>query len=377
MVRIIPFIDLHAHFAMHLDLPPSGDYYTDRRNRTALGIANFAFNYGFSPRVTIPLARAGHVSAFGSVLYDPADEFCKPQSSPHNPFANLQAQRYELEANLRSDSVQIVRTPDELEAVVFAGEKIAVFHCVEGGFALDRNPDNVLRLARLGVAYVILAHLFFRDVSTSANAFPCLTDKSFNKLFPQPDEGLTKVGKDLCAALFDAGIIVDIAHASPAAVDDIFTIQERYPGQPVICSHTGVRDTSSPSYLINVSKETILRIHATGGITGVIFFDHWLRPQGSSESSIALLLRSISCILETTGTDTSVGIGTDLDGFIRPIRGLENYSRIPALQEALEKNHYSRQTIERIMYRNVIDVLKRGWRAPSATLMRNSGSAEL
>lgn len=125
MAATIPFIDLHAHFAMHLNFPPrpTGDNEADKRNATLMRIANLVANYGFSPRVTIALAQRGHVCAFGSVLYDPADEFCKPQE----PFKNLLAQIDEVEANLLGDSVQIVRSADELERVILDGKKIAVF----------------------------------------------------------------------------------------------------------------------------------------------------------------------------------------------------------------------------------------------------------
>ena len=59
-----------------------------------------------------------------------------------------------------------------------AQDKIAFVHCVEGGFHLGGTPgsvdDAVKQLAARGVAYVTLAHLFWRQVATNAPAIPFL-----------------------------------------------------------------------------------------------------------------------------------------------------------------------------------------------------------
>ena len=73
-------------------------------------------------------------------------------------------------------------------------------HCVEGGFHLGATPEqvdaSVTALAARGVAYVTLAHLFWRRVAANAPALPFLPDALYNRLFPQPaGERLTDLGE--------------------------------------------------------------------------------------------------------------------------------------------------------------------------------------
>ena len=62
-------------------------------------------------------------------------------------------------------------------------------HCVEGGFHLGATPQqvdaNVTALAGRGVAYVTLAHLFWRRVAANAPAIPFIPDGCMCALFPQ------------------------------------------------------------------------------------------------------------------------------------------------------------------------------------------------
>ena len=63
----------------------------------------------------------------------------------------------------------------------------------------------VERLADSGVAYVTLAHLFWRQVATNAPAIPFLPDWLYRRVFPQPDRGLTELGTAAVRAWFASG----------------------------------------------------------------------------------------------------------------------------------------------------------------------------
>src|SRR6202007_2808583 len=165
------------------------------------------------------------------------------------------------------------------------------------------NPDNLSVLAKRGVAYVIVAHLFFRGVATCVNAFPFLPDPIFDVLNPDqdPDVGLTTLGRAIVDRLFQAKILVDITHCSERAQDAIFAIAEDYPGQPVISSHNGVRGESD--YPLNLSDRAISRIADSGGVIGVILFPHWLREphhQLSGADGFLLLFVTIAYLKDKT-----------------------------------------------------------------------------
>ena len=360
--RIRSFLDLHAHFPMHFDPPKTGIEKDDDRNRKLLRLANRLLNFEspFSgPRVTLRKARSGGLRGLASVLFNPQDEFF----NPCKPFKNLLTQADCVEKEVaKHKSFVMVRNGKELSKVLAQDEKIAVFHCVEGAHAIE-SPSNVTKLAKRGVAYVVLAHLLYREIARSVNPFPCLDDKSYERLFCQPQHGLSVLGKDICEALFCNRILVDITHCHPKAIDDVFQIADRYPGQPVITSHTAAY-CLNPA-LINVNDKIIIRIRDRCGVIGIIFYDHWLKIKGRRLSGISLLFEHIDHVAKICGSPErpsfdNIAIGSDLDGFITPVQGLENLSRARDFAKNLTKK-YGKENAEKILWKNACRVLELGW----------------
>src|SRR4030095_5327219 len=73
----------------------------------------------------------------------------------------------------------VVHGVAELDDALSAG-RVALVHCVEGGFHLGDTPEavehGVTELAQRGVGYMTLSHLFWRSVATNAPALPFLPD---------------------------------------------------------------------------------------------------------------------------------------------------------------------------------------------------------
>jgi microsomal dipeptidase-like Zn-dependent dipeptidase len=349
-------IDLHAHFPMQLKYPPLA---TDPRRDKLLGqLLRIARRLAsFDPlrgaRVTLRDAKKARVG-FGSVLHDPANEFC-PASMP---FANIREQLRLTESAIDDRAFRIVRTPAELEDAI-AQDLLPVFHCLEGGFSLE-SAYNIAELADRGVAYIILAHLLYRGVARIANALPCFTDRSYDDLFHQPNVGLTDLGKDICRAMFREGVLVDLTHMAQPAIDDVFRIAAEFdPHPPIIASHVCPR--SRAAYMLNPSDETMRRIADSGGLIGIIWFGHWLRPAESTQNDLQLVVDAIRTAVNVVGVEC-VGVGSDLDGFLQPVDGLHDIGAFGALAEALRNNHFDSATIGKILHGNVRRVLARGWR---------------
>jgi microsomal dipeptidase-like Zn-dependent dipeptidase len=173
-------------------------------------------------------------------------------------------------------TVRLATNPGEVERLFDAQQRF-LFHCLEGSFAFGGDPANVAVAAARGVAYVIVAHLFFRGVATCANAFPFLPDELFEELNPEQTvgTGLTTLGQDVVSEIFRNRMLVDVTHCTERARADIFTIAKKFPGAAVISSHNGVQHESK--YPLNLSDEAIRQIADTGGLIGVILFPHWLR----------------------------------------------------------------------------------------------------
>lgn len=324
--------------------------------------ANLLLNYqAGEPRVSLQKLVAGSPGGIGSVLCDPEDEFFHGARPVPGAFKNLLAQMDNVEKEV-AGSVTVVLNPATLRRCLESGQRF-LFHCVEGAYGLGGKPNNVSVLAQRGVAYVIVAHLFFRGVASCVNAFPFFPDVIFNGINPKRNlkVGLTKLGHQIVERLFREKVIVDITHCSERAQDDIFAIAKKYPGQPVISSHNGVRGNSD--YPLNLSDDAIHRIADSGGVIGVILFPHWLRQphhQLSGADGFSLLFKTIDYLKEKTGGYDHIAIGSDLDGFIKPLRGCENYAETPALVAAVQKHYGS--AADKILYQNALRVLEKGWR---------------
>lgn len=176
------------------------------------------------------------------------------------------------------------------------------------------------------MAYVTLAHLFWRRVATNAPALPFLPDPGYRLLFPQPAEGLTDLGRAAITAMCKERMLIDLSHMSERALEDCFSLLDELDPQretPVLSSHSGYR-FGRQEY--NLTDATIGRIAERDG---VIFAEHQLldglgRSPKSLEGSVAALAQHVDRIAELTGSHRHTAIGSDLDGFIKPtLAGLQ------------------------------------------------------
>ncbi|MGA2011985.1 MAG: membrane dipeptidase [Solirubrobacteraceae bacterium] len=378
-------VDLHAHFPMHL--LPDEQQQTHERVRAwwrqslearLVGLISHAANYqgpGDTPSVTPALMRDGDVGVALSVLYAPFNEMDLTQRYGAPPeqryFTDLLDQRQTVEDYARDHpgEIAIAHSPAELDALLPAGAPVLI-HAVEGGFQLGGEAeirDNVRTLAGLGIAYVTVAHLFFRDVATNAPALPFLPDRVYNDVFRQQrDEGLTAVGRAAVEAMVDEGILIDITHMRSQSIHDVLNLLDaRDPAReiPVIATHMAYR-FGGLEYCFD--DDTVTAVAQRGGVLGCILCEHYITsglPGGASSlaHSIDSLCRHIDRIHELTGSYDNIGIGSDLDGYIKPaLPGLEHMGRMAQLQSAL-RTRYGDQDAEKIAGANALRVLRSAW----------------
>jgi microsomal dipeptidase-like Zn-dependent dipeptidase len=203
----------------------------------------------------------------------------------------------------------------------------------------------------------------YRNIATCANGIPHLPDAWFKILNPQnPLEGLTKLGKKIAQAAIANGIILDVTHCSDRAQEEVFELAASYhPKVPVVSSHAGVRCRAD--HQLNLSDYAIDRIAELGGVIGTIIYPYWLRKAGSTDDGLDLVTSTIDYIAGRTGGYDHVAIGTDMDGFIEPVRQCPNYSQIAVLEQYL-RQRYEKPTAEKVLWRNALRVLQEAWGAP-------------
>jgi membrane dipeptidase len=201
---------------------------------------------------------------------------------------------------------------------------------LEGAHCLEGDIDNLDAFYRAGVRYIGLAHFFDNEWAGSAHGMK--------------KGGLTTIGRNLVKKMNDMKIIIDLAHVSHQAIDEIFDLTQ----QPVIFSHTGVIGTCDNQR--NLSDKHLLEIGKRNGLVGIGLWE-----TAVCGTDAAATARSIRYVANMIGVD-KVALGSDFDGAISThfdVTGL------PLMMEALKKEAFNTKEIELIMGGNIRDFFLR------------------
>jgi microsomal dipeptidase-like Zn-dependent dipeptidase len=253
--------------------------------------------------------------------------------------------------------------------------KVALIHAVEGGFHVgDTNDEmraNVDALAKLGIAYITVAHLFFRQVATDAPALPFLPDVVYQFIFPQSSGlGLTPLGEALIQAMVENGILIDITHMSEKSIDNTFALlTNTFPDQtiPVFATHAACR-FDGLTFKYNLTDKHIKAVADGGGVVGLISCKHYMSEGMSTpktfDDSMEILIEHINHIHTVTDSYDHIGLGSDLDGFIKPtLPGFERPQAFAKIEARLT-DEYGTDIAEKICSGNAMRVLRQVWQKP-------------
>jgi microsomal dipeptidase-like Zn-dependent dipeptidase len=344
-------------------------------------VANYR-SWSSGRRVDIPKMRDGDVRLGFSVLLDPEAEF-EPDHWGDPPQADYVErvirllQEVEAVVSDDEDGACVAHNREELDRGLDAGQVVLV-HCIEGGFHLGADDDQIAatveKLANCGVVYVTLAHLFWRGVASDANAFPFLSDRLYDRVFGDHPGGLTELGKTAVREMAKNRVLIDVSHMDDRAIDATFDLldTEVDPEKkvPVVATHAGTRQGEKPM-AYNVSRKTVERIAERDGVVGMIMGDHIMtdgiwpdrqdegRRSKSFDESIDVLCRHIDQVNEWSGRPfRHVGIGTDLDGFIKPtLAEIETAWDMKRVELALARR-YKPDEVELICSGNALRLLR-------------------
>ncbi len=159
---------------------------------------------------------------------------------------------------------------------------------LEGMHALGGREDALMELYSAGFRMMGLVHQFDNEVAGSAHGI----DKY----------GLTEFGRSLIPRMEALGITIDLAHASPAAVEDVLGLATK----PVVVSHGGVQGTCPGPR--NLSDAQLRSIAENGGVVGI---GYW--KVAICDASLNGIVAAILYVIKVAGID-HVGLGSDFDG---------------------------------------------------------------
>jgi microsomal dipeptidase-like Zn-dependent dipeptidase len=227
---------------------------------------------------------------------------------------------------------RLVTSRDELAAYLAVRDRdpamTAGLLSIEGATALDDDPANVDVVADAGFRMISPAH--FTDTAFGGSAHGAVQG------------GLTDLGREMVRRMETRGVLLDVAHASAATIDDALAIATR----PVVASHTGVRGVLDNAR--NLSDAHLEGIAASGGLVGIGFW-----PTACGGKDAHAIARSIAYAVDRVGVD-HVALGSDWDGSVSvPF----DAAGVVRLTDALLDAGLEEAAIRAVMGENVLRVL--------------------
>ncbi len=242
------------------------------------------------------------------------------------------AQRLHDAASASQSRFSIIESVADLDA--FATRRggdpqlVAGLLALEGMQAIEGDLANIDLLQQAGFRMMGLTHFFDNDLAGSAHGLV--------------KGGLTELGRQAIRSVEAKHIVVDLAHASPKAVDDVLAMATK----PVVVSHTGVKGTCD--HIRNLSDDHLRGIARNGGVVGIGYWDAAI-----CDVSVAGVVGAIAYTARLVGVD-HVGLGSDFDGATTtPF----DSAGIPKVTEGLRAAGFSEVDIEKVMGGNVRRVL--------------------
>jgi len=235
--------------------------------------------------------------------------------------------------------------PDELEFAgsasdiqrVFGAGKIASLLGIEGGHVIENSLGALRAFYRAGVRYMGLTHFSNTDWADSS------TDDVVN-------DGLSPFGQEVVREMNRMGMLVDLAHTSPATMSDALNLAEA----PVIFSHAGARALAD--HPRNVPDSILKRLTENGGVVMQVFYPPYISVE-DSVVSISDVADHIEHIRTVAGIN-HIGIGSDFDGIPTYVEGLEDVSTFPALFMELARRGWTDKELSKLAGENLLRVMR-------------------
>ncbi|HVK64534.1 MAG TPA: membrane dipeptidase [Polyangium sp.] len=228
-----------------------------------------------------------------------------------------------------------------LRSRVAEPDRISTFLAIEGAGAFAEDITAIDRFIDRGVRLVSLAHARNNKLASSATG----GGAKF---------GLTDLGKEFAARIYDKGALVDVSHLSDAGFRDLVPIAEAH-GAPIVATHSNARALCDVPR--NLTDEQLRTIGRTGGVAGLNFHSPFVKADGTV--TLADVVAQAEHMIAVAGID-HVAIGSDFDGDIKPAEGMDDASHLPALARELAKRGRKDDEILKLFSLNALRVL--GWR---------------
>ena len=232
-------------------------------------------------------------------------------------------------------AVRFIRSREDVDALlndlVQGRDAFGVLLASEGMHPLEAELANVDAMFDAGYRMLAPTHFFDNAVGGSAHG--------------EEKGGLTPFGERAIDRMQERSMVVDLAHASPATVDDVLARATK----PVVVSHTGVQATCPGPR--NLSDAHVRAIARNGGVMGIGFFDGAvcdISPEG--------IVAAMRHVADLVGVE-HVALGSDWNGATR-VR--IDATRVVHLTDAMLRAGFSDDDVRAILGGNALRLLRAG-----------------
>lgn len=239
----------------------------------------------------------------------------------------------EIEAN--SMDIAVARNYQEMCVLQQAG-KISAFLTIEEGGALQGRLENLRIFYRLGVRLMTLTWNYSNEIG-----YPNCEEK-------YKAQGLTEFGQQVVHEMNRLGMIIDVSHLSDQGFYDVAHLSSK----PFVASHSNARAVRDHGR--NMTDDMIVLLAQKGGVMGINFSGNFLG--GSEISKVDDMVAHIKHIYQVGGIDV-LALGTDFDGIEYTLE-IANTAQMHKLFDALSKNGFTANEIEKIAYKNTLRVIQ-------------------
>ncbi len=199
---------------------------------------------------------------------------------------------------------------------------------LEGAYPLEGDVSNVDVLFDAGFRMIAPVHFYDNEWGGSAHGVG--------------KTGLTEKGREMVRRAEARGMLVDLAHASAATIDDVVAVATR----PLVVSHTGVKGTCDNNR--NLSDEQLRKIASKGGVIGIGYWD--TATCGTDARAVARAVRHAADV----GGVEHVALGSDFDGSVtEPF----DTTGVVLVTDALLEEGFTEEEVAAVMGGNVFRLL--------------------
>ena len=292
-------------------------------------------------RVDLPKMRRGHLAAGCFAAYVPQG---RRTSDGHQAAFDRAMAMLDAIAAMAAGEARLCHTANAIERA-WHDHATAIVPAIENGYAFGTDLARLRALAGRGARYVTLTHNGHNALADSAVPRPELGDAA------EEHGGLSAFGREAIAEMNRLGVLVDVSHASRAAMLAAAAASRT----PIVASHSCIRALAD--HPRNLDDAQLDALRDVGGVVQITAMPAFLRLGGKIETvTCADFADHVDYAVRRIGL-AHVGISSDFDGG-GGFTGWRDASESPGITAELVRRSYDAGAIAALWGGNFLRVLR-------------------